>query len=267
MNRIIAVTGASSGIGRAAAERFVRGGDTVCSLSRRPPEDGVVHIPCDVSDEQSVISAFAELERRFGRLDVLVNNAGFGISGTTEFTELESAKRLFDVAYFGALACIRHALPLLRKSNSPMIINVGSLAAALPVPFQSVYSSAKAAVSAMTLCLANELRPFGIRVCALLPGDVKTSFTDSRDKSCEDGGIYGGRIAAAVGRMEHDERNGMDPAKVAAALYSLSLKKRPKPLSSVGAGGRLLFAVSRLLPIRMVNYMEGRMYGGTGSRF
>ena len=253
MNRIIAVTGASSGIGRAAAERFVRGGDTVCSLSRRPPEDGVVHIPCDVSDEQSVISAFAELERRFGRLDVLVNNAGFGISGATEFTELESAKRLFDVAYFGALACIRHALPLLRKSNSP-------------IPFQSVYSSAKAAVSAMTLCLANELRPFGIRVCALLPGDVKTSFTDSRDKSCEDGGIYGGRIAAAVGRMEHDERNGMDPAKVAAALYSLSLKKRPKPLSSVG-GGRLLFAVSRLLPIRMVNYMEGRMYGGTNTRF
>lgn len=169
MSLRIAVTGGSSGIGLAIARQFAAKGHTVYSLSRRPSADGVRHIPCDVADELSVRQAFAALEQAEGALDILVNNAGFGISGAAEFTDLDKAKALFDVGYFGLLACVKHALPLLRKSASPLIVNVGSLAAALPVPFQSVYSSAKAAVSALTLCLVNELRPFGVRVCAVLP--------------------------------------------------------------------------------------------------
>lgn len=169
MSLTVAVTGGSSGIGLAIARHFAGKGHTVYSLSRRPSMDGVRHIPCDVTDEASVNAAFAALEQAEGSLDILINNAGFGISGAAEFTDLQKAKNLFDVGYFGLLACVKHALPLLRKSDAPLILNVGSLAAALPVPFQSVYSSSKAAVSALTLCLVNELRPFGIRVCAVLP--------------------------------------------------------------------------------------------------
>ena len=166
MSLTVAVTGGSSGIGLAIARHFAGKGHTVYSLSRRPSMDGVRHIPCDVTDEASVNAAFAALEQAEGSLDILINNAGFGISGAAEFTDLQKAKNLFDVGYFGLLACVKHALPLLRKSDAPLILNVGSLAAALPVPFQSVYSSSKAAVSALTLCLVNESRPFGIRVCA-----------------------------------------------------------------------------------------------------
>ena len=189
MSLRIAVTGGSSGIGLAIARQFAAKGHTVYSLSRRPSADGVRHIPCDVADESSVRQAFAALEQAEGALDILVNNAGFGISGAAEFTDLDKAKALFDVGYFGLLACVKHALPLLRKSASPLIVNVGSLAAALPVPFQSVYSSAKAAVSALTLCLVNELRPFGVRVCAVLPGDVRTGHRQARQIAGRQGAV------------------------------------------------------------------------------
>ena len=152
-------------------------------------------------------------------------------------------------------------MPLLRKSASPLIVNVGSLAAALPVPFQSVYSSAKAAVSALTLCLVNELRPFGVRVCAVLPGDVRTGFTAKRDKSQEGRALYGDRLERAVARMEADEQNGMPPERIAAAVCRAAMKRRPKPLFTVGAGYKTLLVLSRLLPARWVNRIEGRLYG------
>ena len=120
MSLRIAVTGGSSGIGLAIARQFAAKGHTVYSLSRRPSADGVRHIPCDVADESSVRQAFAALEQAEGALDILVNNAGFGISGAAEFTDLDKAKALFDVGYFGLLACVKHALPLLRKSASPL---------------------------------------------------------------------------------------------------------------------------------------------------
>lgn len=261
MSLRIAVTGGSSGIGLAIARQFAAKGHTVYSLSRRPSADGVRHIPCDVADESSVRQAFAALEQAEGALDILVNNAGFGISGAAEFTDLDKAKALFDVGYFGLLACVKHALPLLRKSASPLIVNVGSLAAALPVPFQSVYSSAKAAVSALTLCLVNELRPFGVRVCAVLPGDVRTGFTAKRDKSQEGRALYGDRLERAVARMEADEQNGMPPERIAAAVCRAAMKRRPKPLFTVGAGYKTLLVLSRLLPARWVNRIEGRLYG------
>ncbi len=261
MSLRIAVTGGSSGIGLAIARQFAAKGHTVYSLSRRPSADGVRHIPCDVADESSVRQAFAALEQAEGALDILVNNAGFGISGAAEFTDLDKAKALFDVGYFGLLACVKHALPLLRKSASPLIVNVGSLAAALPVPFQSIYSSAKAAVSALTLCLVHELRPFGVRVCAVLPGDVRTGFTAKRDKSQEGRALYGDRLERAVARMEADEQNGMPPERIAAAVCRAAMKRRPKPLFTVGAGYKTLLVLSRLLPARWVNRIEGRLYG------
>lgn len=261
MSLTVAVTGGSSGIGLAIARHFAGKGHTVYSLSRRPSMDGVRHIPCDVTDEASVNAAFAALEQAEGSLDILINNAGFGISGAVEFTELQKARNLFDVGYFGVLACVKHALPLLRKSDAPLILNVGSLAAALPVPFQSVYSSAKAAVSALTLCLVNELRPFGIRVCAVLPGDVRTGFTAARDKSADGKELYGERLERAVARMEADEKNGMPPERIADAVYRAAMKRRPKPLFTVGAGYKLLFALSGLLPVRFVNWIEGKLYG------
>lgn len=186
---------------------------------------------------------------------------GFGISGAAEFTDLQKAKNLFDVGYFGLLACVKHALPLLRKSDAPLILNVGSLAAALPVPFQSVYSSAKAAVSALTLCLVNELRPFGIRVCAVLPAMCARA-SPPHETSRPTGRSCTANGSSAPSRgWRPTRRTVWPPERIADAVYRAAMKRRPKPLFTVGAGYKLLFALSGLLPVRFVNWIEGKLYG------
>lgn len=103
-----------------------------------------------------------------------MNNAGFGISGAVEFTELAEAKKQFDVNFFGCFICSKNVIKYMRLQGGGRIVNLSSLAAPLAIPFQAFYSASKAAVNSLTLALANEVRPFNIKVCAVMPGDVKT---------------------------------------------------------------------------------------------
>ena len=138
--KVVAITGASSGIGRATAKLFADQGWRVYNLSRRPAgEPGVADIAVDVTDEGAVRAAFARIEAEAGRLDLLINNAGFGISGAVEFSQLAEAKRQFDVNFFGVVSCIQASLPLLRESRG-RIICISSAAAIFAIPFQSFYS-------------------------------------------------------------------------------------------------------------------------------
>lgn len=175
-NKVVVITGASSGIGRAAAELFEERGATVVCLARRTVPDFYC-ISTDVADECAVFSAVKEIEERFGRIDILVNNAGMGISGAVEDTSAEDAHAIFEVNFFGAFNMIRAAVPLMRRGGGGTIINVSSAAAELSIPFQSFYSATKAALSSLGEALRNEVRPFNIKVTAVLPGDVKTDFT------------------------------------------------------------------------------------------
>ena len=119
-NRIVIITGASSGIGLAACKLFLEKGDRVYGVSRRPcPEEGVVSLPADITDEEAVRGVVTEVVSREGRIDVLVCNAGFGISGAVEFTDMSEAKRQFDVNFFGTANCIKAALEPMRR-NSPV---------------------------------------------------------------------------------------------------------------------------------------------------
>lgn len=261
--KIAIVTGASSGIGLETAALFSAKGYKVYALSRSITQDeksGVTAVRCDVTDEDAVKATFSKIFSDEGRIDVLVNNAGFGISGAVEFTELESAKKQFDVNFFGCFICSKSVAEYMRKSGGGKIINISSMAAPLAIPFQAFYSASKAAVNSLTLALANELKPFNIKVCAIMPGDVKTSFTASRQKVVSGAEIYGKTIEKSVKTMEKDEENGMKPSDIARAVYSLSQKKSPKPLSTVGASYKLLAVVSKLLPERIVNSIVGSLY-------
>ena len=255
------VTGGTSGIGLAAANALRDRGCRVYTLSRRHAElDGLTSLTADVTDEAAVGKAVSAVLAESGRIDILVNCAGFGISGAVEFTELADAKKQFDVNFFGAVNVTKAVLPVMRKQGSGRIVNVSSVAAPVAIPFQAYYSAAKAALNAWTAALANEVRPYGITVTAVQPGDIRTGFTAAREKSALGDDLYGGRISRSVSKMERDEQNGMDPAKAGAYLARQALKKTVPPVSTIGFSYKAVCALARLLPASLFNRIVGTLY-------
>ena len=195
-----------------------------------------------------------------GRIDVLINNAGFGIAGAVEFTDTAEAQRLLDVNFFGMVRMNKAVIPHMRQAGRGRIVNLSSVAAPCPIPFQAYYSAGKAAVNAYTMALANELRPFGITVCAVQPGDIHTGFTAARVKTMAGDDVYQGRIGRSVQRMEHDEQNGMDPAKAGAFIARVAMKRRPKPIYTIRLDYQFFVFLTRILPGRTLNWLIGLLY-------
>lgn len=263
MSVIAIVTGGSSGIGRETALALAAKGCTVYEFSRHDAAvPGVTHVDCDVSDEARFASAVAEVKAAEGRIDVLVNNAGFGISGAAEFTSNEDAKRLLDVNLFGVVNGCKAVIPVMRQQGGGRIVNLSSVAAPAPIPFQAWYSVSKAAVSTYTAAVQNEVRPFGISMVAVMPGDIRTGFTAARKKCPVGDDVYGGRIARSVAVMEHDEQTGMDPAKAGRYIASLALRRRVKPEYAIGVTYKFLSLVAKYLPSSPKIRLIGALYGG-----
>ncbi len=266
--RVCVVTGGSSGIGRATAELFAANGYTVYEISRsgedRKGADGTIlvrHLTADVTKPETLDAAYKGVFEREGALDVLVNNAGFGISGAIEYTDEADAKRQLDVNFFGCVNSVKAALPYLRKGGGKAIVNVSSVAAVFAIPFQAFYSASKAAINEYTLALRNELAPFGFRVSAVQPGDVRTGFTDARKKSAAGEGVYGPKLERAVASMEKDERNGLAPEDVARVIFRQAGKKNPAPLVTVGGKYKVFCFLGKVLPARAANRIVGKLYG------
>lgn len=258
--KTLLITGGSSGIGLATVEQFTAKGWQVIELSRSgQSRESVVHIPCDVTDEQSVQAAIQEAMKHTDHLDVVISNAGFGISGPIEFTAIEEAQKQFNVNFFGAMRLVKAVLPMMRLQQHGRIIFTSSVAADLSIPYQSFYSASKAALNAMALALANEVRSFGIRVSVLMPGDVATGFTEAREKTLQGSEVYTG-MHSAVATMERDEQGGMKPAHMARDLYRIATCWSPKPIYIGGAIYKLFCLLNRILPKRMVNWIVGRLY-------
>lgn len=257
------VTGASRGIGLETAKLFAQNGYRVYALSRSgtsEKQENIIPMKCDVTDEDEIRNAFRFIFEESGRMDVLVNNAGFGISGAVEFTDKKQAQKQFEVNFFGCFLCCKAAAEYMRKNGGGRIVNISSLAAELSIPFQAFYSASKAAVNSLTLALANELRPFHITVCALMPGDVKTGFTENREKEKEISGVYGETIKKSIATMEKDEQNGMSAQSIAKAVLALAERKRVKPVSTTGAQYKLIAGLSKVLPVSAVNRIVGMLY-------
>lgn len=261
--KVMVITGGSSGIGKAAAELFAANGYKVYELSRHGASEGnISHIDCDVTvsaDCQSAIKTVTDAE---GRIDVLISNAGFGISGAVEFTAEADWKRQMDVNFNGAVNIAQAALPFMREHSETVkskIIFTSSMAAQFPIPFQAFYTASKYAINGFAMALRNELRPFGISVCCLLPGDVKTGFTGSRKEETKGADFYP-RMEKAVAQMAHDEQNGQQPMQLARKLLSLANSRCPAPYSTVGIQYKLFRILGYILPESIVSRILYMMY-------
>ena len=261
--KVAIVTGGTSGIGRATALALQEHGYTVYELSRRAEGmPDIRHIVADITKEETLQAAVEQVLAVEGRLDLVVNNAGFGISGAIEFTDTQEAQRLFDTLFFGMVRMNRCVIPLMRQQGHGRIVNISSVAAPVPIPFQAYYSAGKAAINAYTMALANELRPFGVTVCAVMPGDIKTGFTAARHKIIDGDDIYQSRIGRSVQRMEHDEQTGMDPAKVGRYIAAVASREGSHhPLYATRIDYKFFVFLTKVLPARFLNWLIYQLYG------
>ncbi|MFP4345305.1 MAG: SDR family oxidoreductase [Anaerolineales bacterium] len=269
--RVVLITGASSGIGKASAAHLARRGWQVYGTSRTPqpvlPQPAgcksLTMIPLDVTDAASVSAAVSTVVERAGRLDAVVNNAGVGLFGPLEEVPLEEVRAHFETNVFGLLRVCQAALPALRRQGGGYIVNIGSLAGQIALPFQGIYSAAKFAVEGLTEALRMEVRPFGVHVVLVEPGDVATAFTAHRRRVGGGAGSpYASRAQGALAVAESDEQNGISPRLVAYLLARVLDHPHPRLRYTVaGWQQRLAPLLRRWLPDRWVRWLLMQHYG------
>ncbi len=271
-HKVILITGASSGIGQTCAQHLARLGHRVYGTSRRAPfppgetPSGVpVMIEMDVDCDESVQRAVDWIVQREGRLDVVVNNAGFGIAGAVEETSVEEARAQFETLFFGALRVCRAALPAMRGQGAGLIVNVSSLGGIVPLPYQAMYSAAKFALESLSESLRMEVEPHGVYVSLIEPGDTRTGFTANRRvvRAAADNPAspYAASFARTLKVIESDERGGAPPESVAWLLARIVTRPRPRLRYAVGPLYQKLAAVlKKLLPAGLFNWLLMKYY-------
>lgn len=262
MEKVVIITGGTSGIGLNTARILAEKGCRVYEFSRRDTgaAPGVTHIRADVTDEEQVRTAVMTVLNLEKRIDVVINNAGFGISGAIEFTDTVDAQRQFDVNFFGMVRVNHTVLPIMRKQGYGRIINMSSVAAPIAIPFQAYYSASKAAVRTYSMALQSEVKPYGIEICAIMPGDVATGFTAARAKNPAGDDEYNGRISRSVSVMEHDEQTGITAADAGKFVAEKALQKKVPILCTLGGKYKLFVFLTRFLPNRVLVDLVGQIY-------
>ncbi|MTI30278.1 SDR family oxidoreductase [Xanthovirga aplysinae] len=237
-SKVILITGSSSGIGQVCAEYLSQRGHRVYGTSRKTPQKETPYelINMDVNDDASVKRGISYIMEKEGLLDVVINNAGFGIAGAVEDTSIEEMKFQFETNFFGVLRVCNEVLPLMRTQQFGYIINIGSIAGLIGVPFQGAYSASKSALKGLTEVMRMEVKPFGIHTVLIEPGDFNTGFTENRilTKSSQSNSPYSKRFKSGLQSSEEDELKGSDPKKIAELLDYIINHPSPRPQYRVG---------------------------------
>ncbi|NLC85289.1 MAG: SDR family NAD(P)-dependent oxidoreductase [Ruminococcaceae bacterium] len=272
--RVVLVTGASSGIGLAIARLLLEQGYTVLGASRRLPERlprlsetdpllaGLVPYRLDITEPESCCSLVEQIMSDYGRLDALFHCAGSGLASAVEETPVEEVRWQMDQIFIGAVNVVRPVLPLMRNQKKGLIVMISSVAAFVPVPYQTYYSAAKAALQAYATGLADEVAPFGIRISVVSPGDTKTGYTDARRviSSGQPDSPYSGPLERSVARMARDEQNGMRPQAIARAAVKNLYTSSPPLNRTPGLLYKVALLVQRLIPTRLFRAIIRRIY-------
>ncbi len=266
---IILITGASSGIGKACATHLAHQGHHVYGTSRRqrPPNALYTMLQMDVREDDEVEAGVQEIISREGRLDGVINNAGFGYSGAVEDTSVEEARAMFETNVFGALRVCRAVLPTMRAQGHGTIINIGSIGGIIGLPYQGLYSATKFALHGMTEALRMEIKALGLDIDVVLvaPGDIRTDFPANRQttRATEQEGesAYAAHHRRVRAAFEADELNGAEPSRVAQIVGKIVRDPAPKARYLIGGfDEKLAVHLKPLLPARLFDWILMREY-------
>jgi NAD(P)-dependent dehydrogenase (short-subunit alcohol dehydrogenase family) len=267
-DQVALVTGASSGIGDAAAQALVGAGFTVYGTSRKAAageeRGGVVFLPLDVTDDQSVDGAVREVLDRSGHIDVLVNNAGFGAAGAAEESSVDQARSLFETNVFGLMRMTRAVLPHMRQQGSGRVINVSSVLGFAPAPFGALYAASKHAVEGYSESMDHEVREYGVRVLLVEPAYTRTSFDANLVPADEPLPVYARRREVADVLLVEAVKAGDEASVVGKAIVAAATDTRPKLRYPAGTLARRVSKLRRYAPsamfdnqIRKINQLNG----------
>jgi NAD(P)-dependent dehydrogenase (short-subunit alcohol dehydrogenase family) len=252
MSQVVLVTGASSGIGRAIAQKFAERGSNVFGSD---PHDaaaaasGAVRgLELDVRHDASVADAVAAVLHEAGRIDVLVNNAGLAVVGPLEEISAEQAVAQFDVNLFGVMRMTNAVLPVMRQQGSGRIINIGSLSGLLPLPYMGIYSASKHALEGYSEALASEVRGFGIRVTLIEPGFIRTGLNSAAVSGARRLPAYEAIRERALSGLNRAIAEGGDVGTVADAVWRAATARHPRLRYPVGRGAVFVGLLRGVLP-------------------
>lgn len=256
--KIVLITGAGSGIGKAAAELFAKKGWQVIATMRTPDayakefiDDNYYLLPLDVSKADSIVTAIAEAKKMFGRIDVVVNNAGYGLYGAFEMFTPEEIQQQYDVNVFGIMNVCREVIPVLREQGSGTIINISSMGGKFTIPYYGVYNSTKFAVEGFTEGLWYELAQFGIRVKMVEPGAINTDFY-SRSKKVGTRPDYAEIYSRIIDKLWKQYGSagigGSSPELVAKVIYKAAKSRSQRLRYAAGRDAHLNIWLYKFLP-------------------
>ena len=276
MESVALVTGCSSGIGLETAISLAREGHftyaTMRNMKKSGDLDKIVHdedlpikiLELDVDDEESVDNTIAKIMEEKGRIDTLVNNAGWGMWGTVEDVSIEEFKQQFETNFFSIIRMIQKVAPIMRKQKSGNIVNVSSVAGRIGFPVSPAYISSKFALEGLSECLRFELGPFGINVIIIEPGVIKTNFFDSMKmaKKSNSDSVYNEITSKVVSGVKMMAEMGTDPKEVADTIIKSINAENPLPRYIVG-NDAMMFLESKKMKtdIEFENYIKKELYG------
>lgn len=271
-SRVALVTGGSSGIGEQTARRFRAADFEVYAVARRVErmahlEDEGIHVfAMDVTDDASMVAGVQRVVAEHGRIDVLVNNAGYGSYGAVEDVPIEEARRQFEVNVFGLARLIQLVTPHMRAQGSGRIINISSIGGKFYEPLGAWYHATKFAVEGFSDSLRIELAPHGIDVVIIEPGPIRTEWNEiSRDSLLETsrGGPYeqqAERVHKVLHRADHSTLMSSDPDTVAMKILKAAIANTPRARYPVGKGAGTILRARKLLPDAAFDYIVKGMY-------
>ncbi|MDX2606724.1 oxidoreductase [Streptomyces caniscabiei] len=248
------VTGASSGIGRAAARALVGAGFAVVGTSRNAanaePLAGVTYLDLDVASDESVGSLVGEVIDRFGRIDVLVNNAGVGAVGAGEESSIDQAKEVFDINVFGVMRMTNAVMPHMRAQGRGRVVNVSSVLGLIPAPYMAVYAATKHAVEGYAESVDHELREHGVRMLLVEPAYTRTSFEASSLAPDSPLPIYAAQREVSRDVLATAVRNADRPDIVAKVIVAAATDSKPKLRYTAGPMAGRVSLLRRIVPSR-----------------
>jgi NAD(P)-dependent dehydrogenase (short-subunit alcohol dehydrogenase family) len=261
--QVVLVTGGSSGLGQAMCSRLAAAGHQVIGTGRKPEGQpkGYALLAMDITDEASVRRAVEQVIAQYGRIDVLINNAGLGIQGPAEDVTTALAQQLFDANLFGLHRVCRAVLPGMRAQGSGLIINISSIAANFGLPYRAFYSASKAAVDRYSEALSIEVKPFGVKVVIVQPGEFNTRIATGRLRPETIGPAYAQGYQKAMDVLGSSLHYSRDPDELAVVVARIIDDPRPALTYRVARGvQKLSVFLKKVLPGRRFERMVGKHY-------